>query len=100
MRWAPDTGPERGPQEDPRPEPLTDGVCLDIAGAPAYPERFGTMTAVMLDDSTLEAIEIGLATRLDHCLERLEISDVASYWVDQLWAIDRACRALGIEIDF
>jgi hypothetical protein len=94
-------------------EPLTDGARLDIApasteqadweacnpasSAPVYPERFGTMTAVMLHSETLETLSFVLGVRCDLCIEHMEESTNPSYWIVQLWAIDRACRDLGVE---
>jgi hypothetical protein len=61
--------------------------------APVYPERFGTMTAVMLDSETLETITIALMEK-----QRRVLDDTYSETrQEDLAAIDRACRALGIE---
>lgn len=80
-----------------RPDALTDDVCLDIAHAPVYPERFGMMVAVMLDGETLDTVRDALADRSRTYVGCLSWDDAAPIWAVRLWAIDRACRALGIE---
>lgn len=104
--------------EDLSPDPLTTGDRLDIAGAGTeddfqrewdehketlenvYPERFGTMVAVMLDDSTLNIIRLALRELIFQVTDYLDNPPIFTghdRWVDQLWTIDRACRAMGIE---
>lgn len=70
---------------------------------PIYPERFGTMTAVMLDDSTLETIRGALSDQFMAPIARLGLAEwrndpqLAADAATKLWAIDRACRVLGID---
>jgi hypothetical protein len=81
---------------------LRDVDHLNELPAGPYPERFGTMTAVMLDEETRKTIRCELSYGIDRNTKYMDESNekptgYAAYWAAQLWAIDRACRALGIE---
>jgi hypothetical protein len=52
---------------------------------------------IRIDDETLETLYSALGDRLDKAIDYLDDYITAGYWTDQLWSIDRACRALGIE---
>jgi hypothetical protein len=72
-------------------------VQSDPVDAPVYPERFGTMVAVMLDDKTLDVIRLSFMEQIDNYVHWLNVGLSGEYWATELWAIDRACRVLGIE---
>lgn len=71
-------------------------ACNPASSAPVYPERL-TMTAVMLDDSTLETIRGALDRSHSHVYRDYLRGGNEMAWATELWAIDRACRVLGID---
>lgn len=68
----------------------------DIDGR--HGERRYIVDAYELHADSVDTIRLALMAQRDQFVWYLEESDKTDgYWYDELWAIERACRALGIE---
>lgn len=61
-----------------------------------YPQSMGTDTLYLLSGATRDTIRLALHTQVDQYVRWLDDPTDGDYWVDELWQIHRACRALGI----